>query len=281
LLSDIVRNRPLLHQACKSENYAIAKLLLDKGVDVNYMTPDGRTALLMVLLNRNTVKESIKISMTTLLLKYKADPRKGSPPPLIAAVISQAPKVVKLLLDQKGVDVNCQDDSGRTPLSQAHIQRSANLGDLVNVLLPAYPDVNLSPKEPFEPIFHIVATRNVGWVQQVMGMHKFDVNVRNYRGETILHVLCRQRTDVDNTVVRVVLGHPHLDFSAQDSNGDTALHHFACDAHFYPIQNEIAARSRIDIPNNLGITVRLLPQAKLEKIQQLQNEYNMRRQSVQ
>jgi ankyrin repeat protein len=194
--------------------------------------------------------------MINLLLKFKADPNIGSPPPLIAAVMSQAPKVVKIILDQN-VDVNAVDADGRTALSQAFIQRSPNISALLDVLLPANPDPNIVPtNEVYEPAIHAAAKGFLyPIIERLLSLPTIDINIRSARGRTVAHVLAdRLSYDLGDAHERLI-EHPKLDLNAQDADGNTLAHLKSQIPYVSDFTRKVLRKSDLKIRNKAGEAV--------------------------
>ena len=103
----------------------------------------------------------------------------GTAPLIIGA---HHPDVVKLLLDQKGIDVNCQDDFGRTALMRA---ARWNLLESAKLLLERE-DINVNIR---------------------------NVNIRgNGRGRTALHLACWDPLAIE--IANLLLERKDIDLSA-------------------------------------------------------------------
>ena len=136
---DTINKKNYLHYAClhedsdeddeyvDDEESIIAKMLIDKGADVNKQDENGETPL--HLANRKS---------TRLLLKNRADPEirnyKGDTP-LFNHIERYWYKSIKLLLDN-GANVNVQNNDGYTPLmiSVSYFD-SVSADDITSLLL--------------------------------------------------------------------------------------------------------------------------------------------------
>ncbi|KAH7364354.1 ankyrin repeat protein, partial [Rhexocercosporidium sp. MPI-PUGE-AT-0058] len=109
-------SRTALHRAVRNKNESMARLLLEKGADLNKRGHNGQPALHIAV-------ESGLEGMVKLLLEGKKCNVKDSlgRTALFSAVKVGNDAVTKLLLDS-GVDVNCIDLIGETALHVAWIR---------------------------------------------------------------------------------------------------------------------------------------------------------------
>ena len=104
-----------LRQACTHGMADIAKILLDKGADVNKRTEsDLAVAIASGLMEHLTEGKS---SGVTGALLGGGDGRKGGRTPLMFAVLSGDVDLIKLLLAHPQIDVNARNNAGATALS--------------------------------------------------------------------------------------------------------------------------------------------------------------------
>jgi ankyrin repeat protein len=104
-------NATLLHLAAQDGVVEIAKMLLDRGADVNAVDSFGRTPL-------HAAARLAQYKMVRLLLERGADVNARDAKlrtPLHLAVLADENEMVKLLID-RGADVNARDVQLRTPL---------------------------------------------------------------------------------------------------------------------------------------------------------------------
>lgn len=118
----------VLHIAARKENVSMARLLLDRGADVNLQDCDGRTAL-------HLATERGLEAMVRLLLERgtdtKADYNAGQSP-LSDASMDIGNGALDLAPLSLPIDVNCKDFMGRTAL---HVAVEGGFESLVHLLL--------------------------------------------------------------------------------------------------------------------------------------------------
>ena len=104
-----------LHQACTHGMADVARILLDKGADVNKRTKsDLAVAIASGLMEHLTEGKS---SGATGSLLGTGDGRKGGSTPLMFAALSGDVDLIKLLLAHPEIDVNARNNAGATALS--------------------------------------------------------------------------------------------------------------------------------------------------------------------
>lgn len=130
-------------------------------------------------------------------------------------------EVLKLLLDQEGVDVNAMGVGGDTALSLA-VHRGYM--DAVQVLLERK-DIDVNACNGRALILAICATpsfqnRTEGLLKTLLDREDIDVNVRTSGGNTALILAARQGKE---DAVKLLLERKVLDVNAKTDSGDTAL----------------------------------------------------------
>ncbi|VDI22752.1 Hypothetical predicted protein [Mytilus galloprovincialis] len=118
-----------LFEAISEKRYRLARILVEGGVDVNCQNEEGETPLLMVCDGKpggNTKR--MQMDLIRILLNRRANYRKRDRygrTSLTCAHINKDHHVIQLLentcslariLVEGGVDVNCQNEEGETPL---------------------------------------------------------------------------------------------------------------------------------------------------------------------
>lgn len=135
------------------------------------------------------------------------------------AASSKNTELVQYLLSLNGIQVNCQDDAGTTPLMCAV---SAGRIDNVVLLLDAGADVNLE-NENKETVLHM--TRNHTDILRLFVDQIADINKKNDYGLTAL-MKAASLGCLDS--ITVLLDHG-ADMYACDMEGNTAAHYAAFD----------------------------------------------------
>lgn len=136
-----------LHDAIEVNNLNIAKLLINKGVDINQLPTDykGKSALAYSVIKRN-------VDIVKLLLLNNADITIDKEPILYTALIYYEYRIVKLLLDA-GVDIDVRDGWGHTPLT---IACEKGYTDAVKLLIEYGADVNYADKKGKKPLYYAI-----------------------------------------------------------------------------------------------------------------------------
>ena len=140
-----------LHTAIRIGNVNIAKLLINKGVDINQLPKDnytgykGKSALAYSVIKKN-------VDIVKLLLLNNADITIDKEPILYTALIYYEYRIVKLLLDA-GVDIDVRDGWGDTPLTKACKE---GYTDAVKLLIEYGADVNYADKKGKKPLYYAI-----------------------------------------------------------------------------------------------------------------------------
>lgn len=217
---------------------ALARLLLDKGADINFRTDDGATALHDAAFRGHA--ETVE-----LLLRRKADVNarrtagdrlahrgeKGETP-LHDAAQRGHEAVVQLLL-AGGADVNARTDLGRTPL---HMAPAKGSGAIVKRLVDGGADVNAFSDDGLTPLHAIALSGDVSSAALLLD-HGAAVNVRSKRS-TLKRIISAKGPDspppFENTPLHIaaLADRPdmiklflskHADANAKNSLGQTPV----------------------------------------------------------
>lgn len=144
----IIERESCLFMSCRSNNFAVVKLLLEHGANPNFVSPNsGLTPLHSACLQGS-------LEMVQLLLLHKAFPHPLTDTnlsPLFIAVESGHKNIVDLLCSREDVDVNVAlEPSKHTPLYTA-----SKLGhqNVIDVLIEAGACVDLAVSEPPSALF--------------------------------------------------------------------------------------------------------------------------------
>jgi ankyrin repeat protein len=227
-----------LRQAVLSQREEAAKLLLDRGADPNKSDVDGKSPLfhaisllpdhrgtaIVRLLNDHGVDPG---SMTVEQLDYK----------LRQAVLLQREEVVKLLLGW-GADPNKGDVDGKSPFFHAMFRvTDPRSTAIVHLLRDHGADPgSIASRESDRSLWSAdaprVAQQTAAGVQyqcsdtiQILLDYGIDINICNGEGETILHIVVKERM-VDSQkayLVRFLCG-VGAGVDARTHSGETALH---------------------------------------------------------
>lgn len=125
------------------------------------------------------------------------------------ACSDDAAGVLRLLVENK-VDVNCEDDSGTTPLIYA--LKNGSL-DATKILIENCADLRAAP------VLVIAAESGNSALVSFLLLKGIDSNAVNAEGETALHVCCRKDRD-DITILKLLVQHG-ASLKAEDGEGRT------------------------------------------------------------
>ena len=208
-------NYSALMYACYGHHYNIMYTLLrvSDTVDVNCEYAWGDTLLSYAIKKR-------QYDIITELLKHSnIDVNKNS---LLISVCSDKKPgndfIASLLLENKNVNVNIQDDEGLTPLMHAfHVGNKFLVSKLLennNV------DVNIQDENGRTALMYASDERNDFLVSKLLENNKINVNIQDEKGRTALMYASRVENDF---LVSKLLENNHVDVNIQDENGMTAL----------------------------------------------------------
>lgn len=134
----------LLFVACKNGHTNIVRLLLEKGVDVNFCNENGASSLYVACYNGHT-------RTVQLLLQNGADinlcSRSGTSP-LYAACQNEHKLVVQILLNN-GAKIDICDEYGASPL---YVACQNGHDNIIKLLLDFDADINFGNKRGFSPL---------------------------------------------------------------------------------------------------------------------------------
>lgn len=199
-----------LHCAAKCGQDEVLTLLLEHGAEVDCLDAYGATPLFWAAKNECA-------STVLVLLRKGAD---GAVRNLAGetmvhyAAYSGFEEVVRLLLEEGGVDVDIRDrETDETPLHHA-VQSGS--GDVVRLLLDKGADMAAASILDETPL--IAATAHWSMFQILLERGP-DIAASNRRGATALHYA----TQCDNAQVAVALLDMGTDIDARDNDGKTAI----------------------------------------------------------
>ena len=184
-----------LHQICQGGDVEAARLLLDAGADPNAASNIGHTALgfavnagdlemAKLLLSRgadpdqlmdfsspplNLAAEAGDADMARLLLENKASlaprpPSQEHPAIIVAARNGRLP-VLRVMIEEFGVDVNTSIASGETPLTSAIATKN---NDCFEYLLGKGGDIHFVSTQRLTPIYTAAAADNPDAIEELL-----------------------------------------------------------------------------------------------------------------
>lgn len=210
---------PVLHRAvCESNEFAV-RLLLDKGASVNALSRGGMTSLHSAMIIRNEVavrlllengaditlrddkgktplevgyREHRKKLKLLLLEKCGPDFRTRDGGTALHAVLDLlqieeelSVAMVEMLLE-KGVDVNTQNNIGRTALHQATLRGKLSV---LEVLLKSGANPNPQDASGSSPLHHSVYASLRDRLSMTLLEYGADVNIRDANGDTVIDAM--------------------------------------------------------------------------------------------
>jgi ankyrin repeat protein len=201
---DRTQNTPVLQAAHYGQLAMLDFLLSHPDADINAQDRWGRTPLILAVENDNEAiarrllcYPQIQPNMTNYskLAKYNFRPGITRPTDLLlgcltalayAAVLHGRENLVELLLQTPGVDFNCEDAIGRTPLGlAAHVGHEAVLKRLL-----ARPEVSLNHRDRANntPLSYAAFKGLVPIVSLLLDKDGIELDPANDDGETPLHL---------------------------------------------------------------------------------------------
>ena len=201
-----------LHWAAEKGHLAMARLLLEKGADINAKDDDDETAL-------HRAAWSGYDGVVRLLLEKGADINAKScdnETALYSAANFGHKGVIRLLLE-KGADINAKDFRGYTAL---HIAAECGHEGVVRLLLNIGAHINAKDKDN-ETALHMAARYGHGGVIRLLlnlGVH---MNAKRAGNKTALHIAVENE---DEEAVRLLLD-SGPDINVEDKYGKTVLYH--------------------------------------------------------
>lgn len=210
-----------LFEACYSGQLENARILLERGANVNATDCCGETAL-----SRNCLHQ---ISLATLLLEHGADPNIQGTDGNTALHCADDAKIVDLLL-QHGAGVHLRNNRGETPLYSCFPTPR-----IVTALLSNGADVNAKDNAGVPFLHQIVfSAHSTPLLLDTLLQNNVDLNAVDKAGSTALHALVRSvssRIGENNIDWSRCLLQAGADQTIRNNKGDIPLH-IACAAQF-------------------------------------------------
>ncbi|KAN0137681.1 Ankyrin repeat-containing domain protein [Lactarius tabidus] len=248
-LYDKRRNTPL-HFAASEGHLEVARMLLERGADVNSKNDEGLTPLQRA----SQIQQEGKSDIMRLLLDYGAnanvyDKRRNTP--LHFAASEGHLEVVRMLLEL-GADVNSKNEKGLTPLLQALQGRREGHRDIIQLLLDHGANVNMHDKRRNTPL-HFAASEGHFEVARILLEHGADVNSQNDEGLTPLQQASQGQHLEYREVIRLLLD-CDANVNMRDNNGNTTLHFAASEGHLEVARMLLERGADVNSQNDEGLT---------------------------
>ena len=126
--------------------------------------------------------------------------------------------ILKLLLEQPGIQVNLADMEGCTALHYAASEGSRNAVALL--IADKRVDVNCKDSSQMSPLMMAADSNFIGIVKLLLADQRVEVNAATKDGETALHLAAKS----ENTgIVKLLLADPRVDVNCKDSQQMTPL----------------------------------------------------------
>jgi ankyrin repeat protein len=200
----------LLHKAAWRDRHSAAKLLLERGADVNARSPSGTTPLHEAAGEQPQVyKPPVSEKTVNLLLSYGAEVDI-----IVAAALGWTERVAQILdVDPGQVRATL---SGRTPL---HTASARGYVDIAELLLARGADVNQMNPETMETPLHVAVSQRQWRTARLLAERGADLGSRGRSGLTPLHMALSHPR-----LVRLLLA-AGASVNVCDDEGRTPLHH--------------------------------------------------------
>jgi ankyrin repeat protein len=147
--------------------------------------------------------------------------------PLLVALRGKYLRIAELLLEHGG-DVDVRGKRGHTPLHNVVLWSHSTVVDTVRFLLKHGTDVNARRSGDICTPLHLAANNGELGVTRLLLDHTADVNSRNNKGQTPLHLVSRLEMSLNESdrpgVVRLLIAHG-ADVNARDMTHATPLHY--------------------------------------------------------
>ncbi|KAN0142123.1 Ankyrin repeat-containing domain protein [Lactarius tabidus] len=195
-----------LHSAAFKGRLEIAQVLLKHGADANAATAWGETALQLVSHGEHDSREH-RVGIAQMLLERGVDVHarnKFHATALHLAALSGRPDIVKLLLDH-GANPNAENGQGRTPLdsvTRGKYKSREHGVSIARLLLELGADVNAQEDNKFTPL-HWAAFNGKLEIVHVLLDRGANGNAENDEGKTPLHLVSQGDYDTQEHGVSI------------------------------------------------------------------------------
>lgn len=237
-----MRNYNLLHLAVESNNFDIAKLLINAGVNTNHKNRDGYTPLHVAVMSNN-------IEISKLLVEAGADlnsANEGEDTPVEMAIKSRNINILKLFVS-KIADVNAKDETGCALIHHAVDWGNSNV---VKLLLDACANFDLKNDSKNTPLHEAIHSGNICIVKVLVDAGA-DLYVEGEYGIPPLH--CAAQVSETENILKFLLK-AGVDVKVDSSDGDTILHEAISNGNLDVLNLLIQAGADVNKRNSSGAT---------------------------
>jgi ankyrin repeat protein len=232
-MSDARSRRPLVVATNGRSDVAITKLLLEHGATADSVVFDKNAPLMEAV-------RSNQESKVVWLLKHGAnthilDRRTGMTLVHIAASKNATPGIINILIGS-GIQVESQDDMGRTPLQVAAVHSCTRA---VRLLLNLGANPNFKNNHQYwkgwSALFYAAANPSIPGdgrksIIRTLLLHGAEINARNHAQKTpLLHAISQSATKQAQALVEC-----GASIMATDANGETVIHLAASSSSWCP-----------------------------------------------
>ena len=177
---------PLICAAKEKQPIFIQKLLKIDTVNINAKDEGGFSALFYSVKNGDIESISLLLSKGAFI-EYDD----SSVSALHIAAENENPKVMKLLLDQKGININKKDSEGKTPLHIC-VSSSDSLLPIAKILVEHGADINSVDNMKSTPLHYAVGNENYKIVEFLSSLQGIDKSIVDSSGWTPLRIAQHQ-----------------------------------------------------------------------------------------
>lgn len=240
LINDSLEGKTPLIIAVGNSYIDTAKILIEKGANINAVDIEGWSALSYAVNNGD-------IEIAKLLLTNKAKIKGELLLAIKSPIVESRINMMKLLIDNKA-NINYTDENGFNPLNIAIESRDM---ELTKFLITNGAHVNNLMQDGVSLIGYAIVQNNMDLLQILI---ENGANVNYTVGDSWANTPLQMasRLGLDN-VVRILLTR-NADINAVDMNGNTALHTAALNSQLSVVKLLLEKNPNLDIQNKVGNT---------------------------